>query len=400
MVAFSGHRALENPTKVKEAIQDALNKLASRNHPLAGISSAASGGDTLFAEEMSHRGHPITIVLPFPCDRFAKDFEGDPDGWQRSQDLMRKAIEVDIVHQSALDKLQLQQCDESVPVDEKAKDLDPVAYMEAAYRTIDRADVLLAVWNEKEGRGFGGTADAVRYAIAIGLPLIILNPDTGQVTEERLEKLPPPLLQQIEPIKASKQIVESYFKAVDHLASKHAPWARQLIRWCLRLHLIAAMLGAAALVFREDFSVHTPIILGAAELLVLGLAFEMLRRRGPNYELWLKHRGTSEVCRSFLATWQIRRHAVVAHQPRPALPGLKDLFTNLRLLRQLDDSPKLSFEQARSDYETNRITNQLKYFHKKRQRFPHRVQPTEVANETLHRWRSVVLSGFGDLSIC
>lgn len=193
-IGFSGHRHLgEHANAAANAVREAIDKLASRWQRIAGVCSAACGGDTLFAEEMLRRNAPLSIVLPFPCERFKKDFETEPpDAWSRSEEIIRRAVELDVVHQLDTDVVMVV---ESGLQAEQQHGLgmkrDVKAYWEATLRTVDRSDVLLAIWNGEPGKGAGGTADAVKYAKQIRLPLIIFNPETGAFVEERLVDLLP-----------------------------------------------------------------------------------------------------------------------------------------------------------------------------------------------------------------
>jgi hypothetical protein len=51
------------------------------------------------------------------------------------------------------------------------------ARMDASLRTIDDADVRLAVWDGKPARGYGGTADVVAAARERGVPVTIIWPE-------------------------------------------------------------------------------------------------------------------------------------------------------------------------------------------------------------------------------
>jgi hypothetical protein len=194
MIGFSGHRHLgEHAGAAANAVREAIDRLASRCPRIAGMSSAASGGDTLFAEEMLRRNAPLSIVLPFPCERFKKDFETEPpDAWPRSEEIIRRAVELDVVHQDDADAGMV--VDTGLQAEQQhalGKKRDAKAYWEATHRTVDCSDILLAIWNGKPGKGAGGTADAVKYARRIRLPLIIFNPETGAFVEERLSDLLP-----------------------------------------------------------------------------------------------------------------------------------------------------------------------------------------------------------------
>ena len=77
-IGFTGHRTLATPGVVATAIAAAVDGLAAGRADIAGVSSAASGGDTLFAEEMRRRDLPLSLILPFPVERFRADFAADP----------------------------------------------------------------------------------------------------------------------------------------------------------------------------------------------------------------------------------------------------------------------------------------------------------------------------------
>jgi hypothetical protein len=191
------------------------------------------------------------------------------------------------------------------------------------------------------------------------------------VTAERLDNLPPirPSQKPAPPISDPMQFLQHHFESLDKTASVHAPKARRLIQRCLLMHLGASILVVLAVFLRFSERAHPNIrylidAIAITDVAVLAVAFYLLKSRGLSYEKWLHTRAESEICRSFLATWQIRRQARVGHQPHPALPGLEQVFASLRLLRQLDDSPKPDFELTRSHYESDRLMDQLNYFNK------------------------------------
>lgn len=91
----------------------------------------------------------------------------------------------------------------------------------------------------------------------------------------------------------------------------------------------------------------------------------MLKNRGKHYREWLTRRVETEICRSFLHTWNIRRHPIIGHGPRPALPNQRRLFAELHFLRRLDKSPTPAFEEVRHHHLDSRVQHQLKYFAEK-----------------------------------
>ena len=361
-VGFTGHRALTDPDKVTAALGVALDRLAAYYPHMVGVSSAASGGDTLFAEEMLRRHCPIAVILPFPCERFSQDFADDPKGWERSKRVMLAAMDLSIISQSELDRLEIDVCTSLQNLEAEKKRLTNAAYMEAGVRTVERADLLIAVWDQEPGKGLGGTADTIKYARAIGKPVIIINPVTGEQQQERIDTM----LRTADSQKSishelpPRSIVENYFKAAERDADKHAPRARNLIRWSLRLNLTVSVVGTFGIVY--DLGYAGAVAIGSLGLVVLVAASLMLASRGISYKRWLQRRAEAEICRSFLATWNIRRHATAGHEPHPPLPGLSNLFASLRLLRQMDRTPLGSFEQIRDNYANQRLQDQLGYF--------------------------------------
>ena len=54
---------------------------------------------------------------------------------------------------------------------------DSEAHMDASLRMIEQADELIAVWDGKPARGYGGTADVVNVARDSGLPVTVIWPE-------------------------------------------------------------------------------------------------------------------------------------------------------------------------------------------------------------------------------
>jgi hypothetical protein len=345
-IAFSGHRSLEQPELVAGAIARALDAIAKLRPQLAATSSAASGSDTLFAEAALRRGLPLTIVLPFPRVRFAQDFADDPDGWRRAEAVIDAATFVDEVP-----------CAES----------DEAAYMEAGVRTIDAADMLIVVWDGKPGKGFGGTADARKYAVDLGKPVVVIDPATGQFDETPIRTLGPgPKAQRdrltAEELKNPLAVVRQMMVVADEQANEHAPKARKIVLWYVILHLIAS----ALLVIKIGFAIHGPVAIGLAgfELFALAVAFFLVRVHHRRHAEWVWHRAHAEICRTFLATWQIRRRTATRLPKAPPL-AFELVFRTLRLLRAMDRSPMLSLAEASRAYEKDRVQHQIDHFREK-----------------------------------
>jgi hypothetical protein len=336
-VGFTGHRELANPAAVAAGIRAALDRLAAAAGPLSAVGSVASGADTLFFEEAATRGMPLFVVLPFPIERFKADFS--PTDWDRVTPLLARALRVDEV------------CDSSCG-DE--------AYLEAGVTTVDRCDVLLAVWNGKPAAGVGGTAEIVEYARATGKPMVLIDPHTGSVSEERLETLPArapaPALEQ----RDARAAVKALFDAEDARASTHGPQSRQMLLRIIVLHLVALAVALVPLTF-DLHGLPAALAMAVKVLCLIAALVLAFRQRAAHHE-WMHSRIAAELCRCFLAIWRLPRRT--RPYPRRAPSGLERLYRNLQTAWYLDRSAGdgTQLPDARAAYVAERVEGQVDYF--------------------------------------
>jgi hypothetical protein len=365
-VGFSGHRKLKSPEIASEGIRRAFDHLAANHAPLAAISSAAAGGDTLFLEEVARRKLPFRLLLPFSKARFEQDFSNSD--WKRVIPLFEKALIVE----------------ELGPTESNEE-----AYYEAGALTVERADAMFFLWNEKAATGIGGTGDMVQYARALERPLIIINPDSGDLSEERLDQLP---------LKSSandghekpREKVEKLFKQLDEAANRHAPLARHLMIRIIFLHLLASAIGIITLglllaMASPRFFPHVNCLVSwldlrlgttnenlawwvgnaasGLEVTILAVALFLVTRRRRWHHEWLHNRLGAELCRSFLATWNLRRDKALF--PRMTINGFEKLARSLRIAWYLDKDASDDLEEVRNKYLTERVGAQIEYFTEK-----------------------------------
>ncbi len=350
IIAFTGHRHLESPRLISVAIATLLDELSACG-ALLGITSCASGADTLFATALAERNIPFELILPFPPEDFRSDFNADE--WHQARLLIDAALHVQCERDCRPSGHATVECGEP--------SFDQTAYMDTAIRTLDGADVLIAVWDGLPARGFGGTAEVVAYAERIQKPLVVIDASSGGITWKRRTNIHRGRGSATTGAIANpRALVERHEASLDTLASAHGPRVRLIVLVCVLLHLGASILGYVKLVFHLDgISGATLLITEAA---VMGIALALLFNQNKRYKAWLDSRVEAEVCRSFLATWDIRRHGAPGHQPRPALPGLGRLFTRLRMLRGMDHSPIPPLAKVRETYHADRARHQMRYF--------------------------------------
>jgi hypothetical protein len=331
-VGFSGHRKLENPDGVAEGIQKTLARLQDKHGPLLTISSAASGADTLFLEEVSRKKLPFRIVLPFERKVFERDF--DPQAWQRVLPLLDQALFVQEISGIRSRK---------------------EAFLEAGVLSVEAADVMIFVWDGKPAAGIGGTGDVVDYARALGKPLIIIDAATGNVVaEEALEKLPPRKTQ-TNWNENPRAAVEERFQEFRKGANRRAPLARHLIIWVIVLQLGSSAIG----IFGLTENAKGPYW-NSLELLVLIVAGILVVLHRNLQHDWIENRLRTELCRSFLAIWSLPRGT--SFFPCMLLRGCEKLSRSLQIAWYLDRSVSCSFEEVRDGYLVNRIEGQLNFF--------------------------------------
>lgn len=119
--------------------------------PIVAFSSLAAGTDQEMARLVLDRGGRHVAVIPFAD--YARAFS---DAAHRSAYLALRARSeiIELCHPGPAEQ----------------------AYLAAGRAVVDRAEILLTIWDGHPARGIGGTADVVAYARAASTPVIHLDP--------------------------------------------------------------------------------------------------------------------------------------------------------------------------------------------------------------------------------
>lgn len=137
-IGISGHRDLTPETAV--AVRVGLAEiLAEDSADLEGVSCLADGADQLFAQAVVDAGGRLVVVVP--ADQYRAGLPAEAH--QEYDDLLGAAAEV-----------------VRLPFTESTSE----SHMAASVAMLDRIEVLVAVWDGKPARGYGGTADVVDEA--------------------------------------------------------------------------------------------------------------------------------------------------------------------------------------------------------------------------------------------
>ena len=352
-IGFSGHRDVRDPALVQTAVRRALERLQGLNRAAEwiGVSSVALGADSIFVDEVVGLGMAWHAILPFASHEFQKDFSAEE--WQGVE---RRLARAEAVFQVA-------------PTEERTE-----AYLDAGLETVDRCDVLIALWDGLPSRGKGGTAEVVTYAREIGRPLIVVDPSTGETSEERVGGVghADPLIESVNALPMPPRpstgwpadrpaALAAFLEKADHDASAGAPHFRRLVGGTVLLHISATLLAVTAIVY--DFTwMGLPWI--KLMCLVGALVVAFILARSSAHHRWLRHRISAEVCRSALSAWGLRdgmRYLDEIH-----VPELTGLFRSIRILAVRSRvHGEATLAQFKANYLAIRVENQAGYYLKR-----------------------------------
>jgi hypothetical protein len=380
VVGFSGKRQLENPEAVRLTLRQVLQELRNLvEGELVAMSSAAIGGDLLFATEATKMGMPWICVLPFPEEAFfnERDF---PEEAERNiaRGKARQAADCEIV------RLPRNVNELSDSTWRRA------AFAEAGFRCVDEADIVITVFRDGDGRGKpGGTGDVLAYARAARRPLVVIDLETLQLQREnwparlhdsltqQLRRLPGGELWQRErenlPTPAAVKVGE-WRSGFARAARKHVPGIRWATTFVVVFHAIATIITASVLLQPFGFISHNyDRALEVAACAFVSAGFAVLvwllvtrpQRNAASYRL------AAEVGRSILATWSIpwAGAEIVRSVPGEFMHFARNLLLHQRLdpdrQRELDHLSTDEINNMATQYVAGRIKPQIGYYHDK-----------------------------------
>jgi len=267
--------------------------------------SIAEGADTLCVEVARELDMAVHLLLPLPQAEFAKDFS-TPLAWERSQ------RQIDIASQTpGRDSLRV------LPSELKRPD----CYFDQGIHILEAVDVIVAVWDGQPSGGLGGTEQLIRHAKAIGLPVVIVDSQTGQTRTEgdlKTAFAADEMLVELHEIahKAGAACVtqpgtaDDLQKCLDGIANGEAARFRPSLVLIILLHGIAALM-AAIVTFKvaEEYAKDSPWehwkwVLTATELLLVGFAWWLGYRLHHKHtqERWIRCRFACELVRGLRAS--------------------------------------------------------------------------------------------------
>jgi hypothetical protein len=125
---------------------------------LMSLSPLAEGSDRVLARAALEQGFALMCPLPFPRSEYEKDFQSDESRAEFRALLARAepcVLELDGERGTAQDR----------------------SYEAVGRYIVRNCDILVAIWDGKAGKGLGGTADVVQFAVNHGPPVWWIHPD-------------------------------------------------------------------------------------------------------------------------------------------------------------------------------------------------------------------------------
>jgi hypothetical protein len=150
-LAISGHRGMSPATErlVTNALRVEIRRIP--RDDLVGLTCLADGADTLFAQAVLELGGSLHVFVP--AQKYRDELP--PEHHVVYDVLFGQATKV-----TRLDHVES----------------DSAAHMDASQAMLAEANELVAVWDGKPARGYGGTADVVHAARARGLAVTVVWP--------------------------------------------------------------------------------------------------------------------------------------------------------------------------------------------------------------------------------
>jgi hypothetical protein len=176
VVGVTGHRRLGDENTVRSRVRFTLLMLSQRatgsaRNPaaLTVLSAVAEGADRLVAEEVLRLPKSnLEVVLPFARADYETDFE-TTESKAEFASLLKRATEV-----------------QELPEGETRE----AGYENAGRTIVDECAVLIAIWDGKESRGRGGTAEIVEYARKLGKEVVWIESEAPYLIHDEHARVP------------------------------------------------------------------------------------------------------------------------------------------------------------------------------------------------------------------
>lgn len=362
VVAWTGHRRIDHAPEVAASVDAVIKRLvanaAAAGGRVVGMGSIAIGADAIVAEAMVAQQVPISVILPYGLERFEPDADASTRG--RLLALHNTARSVRIV---------------------PPQESDDQAYLAAGEWMLEFADLLIAIVDEsKPGSDVGAKAIA-DLAKLRGVSVVRIDAVSGEVRWPSnwpggVQSHPP--TGSHNPVAAKRLMdkadVLGLYEDMNESANRHATVFRRALSRSILLHLLAVGIAVIALLIEPAVTSHL-VSWGASLLKSAALLFALILVivNHKRHDEWLRFRAAAELCRSFIAIWNMpRQHLMLLPAP---IEETRDVHRELRLAWLFNLPEHRDFDAVRIAYRgsalsaaakaTGRIDEQFRYFQEK-----------------------------------
>jgi hypothetical protein len=172
-MGVTGHRpaglADADETALRARVRAVIDGLGQGSR-LGLISPLAEGADRLVAEEVLRAGGLLRCLFPFDVALYRQDFDG-PGSTAAFEALAARAIET-----------------RTLASDVSTPELRTAAYEAVGQAVVDRASVVLAIWDGEPAQGRGGTGEIVDFALDHGVPTVWIEAAAPHVAHYRVSR--------------------------------------------------------------------------------------------------------------------------------------------------------------------------------------------------------------------
>lgn len=155
-VGITGHRDIKNPDKIIEILRGQMEAIQRQfpNTPLYALSALAEGADRFFANlALVMQGWSLHVILPMKPEIYRKDFDR-PESRDEFERLCTAAQSCTVIHPVVPGS------EEQIEQQGLHRDLQ---YAKAGIFMARRSHILMAIWDGKQPRGLGGTAQIIQF---------------------------------------------------------------------------------------------------------------------------------------------------------------------------------------------------------------------------------------------
>jgi tetratricopeptide (TPR) repeat protein len=197
LVGVAGGRRLPSNGALRQRVLEALDFLRrrgcqGRERRLVVLSTLAEGADRLVTDLVLSAAVNGRLHVLLPCE--LGDYRTDFDSGGPQREFQMLLDQADVIHfpqQRQPSRLKRGQRSPTALSGESSAPLGrDAAYARAGRSVVDRCDVLLALWDDRQAQEQCGAEEVVAYARQVGQPLVwIRTTPPFEVAQERMEQL-------------------------------------------------------------------------------------------------------------------------------------------------------------------------------------------------------------------